>query len=189
MGSRGKVRRPCSAQSAEYERDELFVKSQASRFQKNQNQPAGPVSVRFAPVESLTIRWNNGRSRRSASRRALKIEQNKTTRVEKPVSDDHGPKISPRRYNQQSHQNAECAGDSDSQRILVSVRCSEERPLQNTGANPRAAAAAKHHGQALHEKSAKREFLIKSCPDQCIENAKNCERHISLYMLELAQIT
>ena len=55
------------------------------------------VSVRFAPVESLTIRWNNGRSRRSASRRALKIEQNKTTRVEKPVSDDHGPKISPRR--------------------------------------------------------------------------------------------
>ena len=56
MGSRGKVRRPCSAQRAECERDELFVKSQASRFQKNQNQPAGRVSVRFAPLESLTIR-------------------------------------------------------------------------------------------------------------------------------------
>src|SRR5438093_13057756 len=27
MGSRGKVRRPCSAQCAEYKRDELFVKS------------------------------------------------------------------------------------------------------------------------------------------------------------------
>src|SRR6267142_3546863 len=75
MGSRGKVRRPCSAQCAQYERDELFVKSQASRFQKNQNQPAGPVSVRFAPVESLTIWWNNGG--RSASRWPLKIEQNK----------------------------------------------------------------------------------------------------------------
>src|SRR6476620_2737182 len=97
MGSRGKVRRTCSAQCAEYERDELFVKSQASRFQKNQNQPTDAVSVRFAPVESLTIRWNNGRSRRSASRRPLKIEQNKATRVEKPVSDDHRPKISPRR--------------------------------------------------------------------------------------------
>src|SRR5713101_2037338 len=103
MGSRGKVRRPCSTQCAEYERGELFVKSQASRFQKNQNQPAGRVSVRFAPVESLTIRCNNSRSKRSVSRRALKIEQNKTTRVEKPVSDDHGPKISPRRKNQQSH--------------------------------------------------------------------------------------
>ena len=56
LGSRGKVRRPCSAQRAECERDEFFVKSQASRFQKNQNQPAGRVSVRFAPVESLTIR-------------------------------------------------------------------------------------------------------------------------------------
>src|SRR5258705_6638229 len=56
MGSRGKVRRPCSAQCAECERDELFVKSQASRFQKNQNQPAGRVSVRFASLESLTVR-------------------------------------------------------------------------------------------------------------------------------------
>src|SRR5437660_2817387 len=34
MGSRGKVRRPCSAQCPKHERDELFVKSQAPRFQK-----------------------------------------------------------------------------------------------------------------------------------------------------------
>src|SRR5512132_2546177 len=51
MGSRGKVRRPCSAQCAECERDELFVKSQASRFQKNQNRSPGRVPIRFAPVE------------------------------------------------------------------------------------------------------------------------------------------
>src|SRR5436190_17632995 len=56
MGSRRKVRRPCSAQRAKHDRDELFVKSQESRFQKDQNQPAGRVSIRFAPVESLTIR-------------------------------------------------------------------------------------------------------------------------------------
>src|SRR4029453_198396 len=54
MGSRGKVRRPRSAQCAQYERDELFVKSQACPFQKNQNQPADRVSIRFAPVEPLT---------------------------------------------------------------------------------------------------------------------------------------
>src|SRR6266480_1064163 len=188
MGSRGKVRRPCSAQCAEYERDELFVKSQASRFQKNQNQPTGPVSVRFAPVESLTIRWNNGRSRRSASRRALKIEQNKTTRVEKPVSDDYGPKISPRRKNQQSHQNTECAGDSDAERILVSVRCSEQRPLQNTSANPRAAASTKQHRQALHEKSTKGELLIKPGANECIQHGYECEFRIPLHILELAEV-
>jgi hypothetical protein len=56
MGSRGKVRRPCSPHRAECERDELFVKSQASGFQKNQNQSAGRVPIRFAAIESLTIR-------------------------------------------------------------------------------------------------------------------------------------
>jgi len=56
---------------------------------------------------------------------------------------------------------AEYAGDRDAQRILVSVRCSEQRPLENTSADPRAAASTKQHRQALHEKSTKGEFLIK----------------------------
>ena len=59
----------------------------------------------------------------------MKVEQNKTTRVEEPVSDDNSPKIAPRCKDQQSHQNAERAGDRDAERILVSVRCSEERAL------------------------------------------------------------
>src|ERR1043166_4319711 len=96
MGSRGKVRRPCRAQRAEYERDELLVKSQASRFQKNQNQPTARIPVRFAPVESVTILSANDRSKGSASRRPLEVKQNKTTRVEEAVSDDHGPKIASR---------------------------------------------------------------------------------------------
>jgi len=100
MGSRGEVRRPCSAQRPECERGELFVKSKASRFQKDQNQPGGRVPIRFAPVESMTIRQNSDRSRRLASRQPLKVEQNKTTRVEKPVPDDHEPKIAARCKNQ-----------------------------------------------------------------------------------------
>jgi hypothetical protein len=46
----------------------------------------------------------------------LENRQNKTPRVEEPKADDHSPKISPRRKNQKSHQNAKCA---DAERILA----------------------------------------------------------------------
>src|SRR3954462_3198146 len=59
MGSRGKVWRPCSAKRAECERDQFLIKSQASRFQKNHDQPADRLSVRFPFVESLTFRWES----------------------------------------------------------------------------------------------------------------------------------
>jgi len=52
------------------------------------------------------------------------------------MADDHGPKIAPRRRNQQSHQNAECAGDRDAEWILVSMRCPEQRTLRDTSAYP-----------------------------------------------------
>jgi len=55
------------------------------------------------------------------------------------MADDHGPKIAPRRRNQQSHQNAECAGDRDAEWILVSMRCPEQRTLRDTSAYPCAA--------------------------------------------------
>ena len=55
-----------SAQRAKRERDEFFVKSQASRFQKNQDQPADRLSVRFASVESLTIRYWSRQPARNA---------------------------------------------------------------------------------------------------------------------------
>ena len=68
------------------------------------------------------------------------------------------------------------------------MRCSEKRALCDTCDDPRAAACTEKHGQTLHKETAKREFLIKTRADKCIENAKNCEFQISLHSLELAQI-
>jgi hypothetical protein len=90
------------------------------------------------------------------------------------VPDDHRPKIAARRENQQAHQNAKRACDRYSEQILVSVPRPEKRALHDACDYPRAAATAKHHGQALHKKAAKRELLVKPCSDQCIENTKNC---------------
>src|SRR5436189_3783896 len=61
VGARRKIRRPGSAQRAKHERDEFFVESEACRFQKDQNQSAGRVSVRLTSAESLMIR--HGRCR------------------------------------------------------------------------------------------------------------------------------
>src|SRR5207248_7106990 len=64
----------------------------------------------------------------------------------------------------------------------------EKCTLQKTCDDPRAAAGTKEHGDALHEKSAKHEFLIKARSDQCIENAEKREFQISLHILELAEV-
>src|SRR6266480_6380974 len=104
------------------------------------------------------------------------------------MADDHRPKITARCENQQSHQNAQRAGDRDAERILVNVRRAEKRALQDTRDDPCAAASAEKHGQALHKESAKHEFLVKARSDECIENAKKCEFHVSLHTLELAEV-
>src|SRR5436190_19409471 len=69
------------------------------------------------------------------------------------------------------------------------MRCSEKRALRHACRDPRAAACAEQHGQTLHKKSTKHEFLVKPCADQRIENAKCCEFQISLYILKLAEVT
>jgi len=60
--------------------------------------------------------------------------------------------------------------------------------LQNTCSDPRIAAAAEKHSQALHKESAKREFFVKTRADKCIKNSENCKLEISPDILELAQI-
>src|SRR5437868_5097241 len=102
------------------------------------------------------------------------------------MADDHRPKITARREDQQTHQNAERAGDRDAERILVSVRESKERALQETGDDPRTATSAEQHRQTLHKKSAKREFFVETRPDKCIQNSEKHELQISLNILELA---
>ena len=104
------------------------------------------------------------------------------------MSDDHRPKIATRRENQQSHQNAEGAGDRDPKRILVRMRCPEKRALHQASDDPRSAASTEQHGQSLHEESAEHEFLVEARPDRCIEDAQECEFQISLHLLELAQV-
>jgi hypothetical protein len=60
--------------------------------------------------------------------------------------------------------------------------------LKETCHDPRAAAGTKEHGDALHKKSAKHEFLIKARSDQRINNSKNCKFEVSLHILELAEV-
>ena len=68
------------------------------------------------------------------------------------------------------------------------MRHPEERTLQKACGDPPAAASPEAHGHALHEKSAKHEFLIKARSDKCIENAEKREFQISLHILELAEV-
>src|SRR2546430_15093171 len=66
--------------------------------------------------------------------------------------------------------------------------CSEKTALDDAGSDPRAATCAKKHGQSLKEKSSKHEFFVKACSKKCIEDAKKREFHISLHILELAEV-
>src|SRR5206468_1599774 len=68
------------------------------------------------------------------------------------------------------------------------MRHPEKCTLQKACGDPRAAASPEAHGHALHEKSAKHEFLVKARSDKCIENAEKREFQISLHILELAEV-
>src|SRR6266705_2154868 len=55
LGPPGKFRCARSAERAKRKRDELPVKSQALRFQKDQDQQTDRISLRSTPIESLMI--------------------------------------------------------------------------------------------------------------------------------------
>src|SRR3984893_11993094 len=133
----------------------------------------------------LPRRWIDNRS---TARRTLKVKQNRATRVEKTMGDDCRPKIASAEKNKNGQQGAERAGNQHAQRILVSVRRSEENTLNHTSCDPCAAISAEEHGEPLHQKSSEHEFFIKSGADQDIEHRVGGESEISLQRAEAAEI-
>jgi hypothetical protein len=65
----------------------------------------------------------------------LKIEQNKTTRVEDAVSDDRGPEISPRRKNHSSIKMPSVAVIAMPSGFWYACAAPKSAPLQNTSAD------------------------------------------------------
>src|SRR6266540_2062372 len=145
--------------------------------------------VTQASLSACFERRNPEQARLPASRRrAFKVEQNKTTRVEEPMSNDHGPKIASRRKNNEPHYHTQCAGDGDAERILIRVRRSKKRALHQTCGKPGPTAGTEKHCQSLHKESAKREFLVKARADECVQNAIHRDFQISLHILEFGEV-